>query len=360
MTMPIQRVIKKVSKVIPKVPKNISLHIALLVMSSERKNYASMARANGFTYEKVYIRKEDVQWRLDAHKEFLHALIKNLATKECPGFLIIDFTLLLKQFSEHIPSVTYDYDGVGKRVAKGFSAGFVFWSNGIVNIPFDYVLWLRKKDAGELYKKKTELAKELIMWAKQNGIPFAEVRLDGAFACVDVLRFLVAEGIHFTMRIPSNRVIETENGKHQLAKHPELRLQRNQKYKTIYASYKDISCYFTTHKRNGPNDTKEVVYIVSSLPRSPKEHVDAYDKRWPAEKCFRTEKQHIGLTHCQSTDINKQRLHVFSVMTAYAVLQCMKIDQQKKSLEEVIHPIRRQKIVQPLFQYLDLDETIMC
>jgi hypothetical protein len=360
MTMPIQSVIKKVSKVILKVPKKISLHIALLIMSSERKNYASMARSNGLAYEKVYIRNEDVQWRIKTYTNFLHSLIKKIATPENQGFLVIDFTLLPKQFSEHIPSITYDYDGVGKRVSKGFSAGFAFWSNGIVTIPFDYVLWLRKKDAGELYKKKTELAKELILWAKQHGIPFTEVRLDGVFANIDMLQFLVAEGIHFTMRIPSNRVIKTENGKHQLAEHPELTLQRNQKYKTIYASYKDISCYFTTHKRNGPNDTKEVVYIVSSLPRSPKEHVEAYKKRWPAEKCFRTEKQHMGLTHCQSTDINKQRLHVFSVMTAYAVLQCMKIDQQKKSIEEVLHSIRRQKIVQPLFQYLDLDKTIMC
>jgi hypothetical protein len=174
-----------------------------------------------------------------------------------------------------------------------------------------------------------------------------------------MLSFLIKEGLYFTIRIPANRIVTTEKGSYQLAEHPELQLQRNQKYKTIYASYKGLFCYFTAHKRKGQKGRYEVVFIVSNVKRTPKGHVKAYAERWPGEKCFRTGKQHIGLTHCQSRNADKQKFHVFCVMVSYAVLQLMKIDQKKQSVEEVLHPIRRQKVTDHLFEYLDLEATIM-
>ena len=359
MTTVVQSVIKKISKVILKVPKKISLHVFLLIMSKERKNYASMARENNIPYRQVYIEKEDAENYTKECMQYLQELIKSKATKDKPGHLIIDFTLLEKHFAQKIPSITYDYDGTKKRVAKGFSAGFVFWSNDEMTIPFDYALWLRKKDLGELYKKKTEIAQDLILLTQKNEIPIHEVRLDGAFASVDMIKFLIQKEIHFTMRIPANRVIETKTEKNQLAKHSELQMQRNEKFKTIQASYKGFTLYFTAQKRNACNNKKEIVFIVSDIKRTPKEHVEAYNGRWPGEKYFRTAKQHIGLTHCQSTNQNKQQFHIFSIMVAYAVLQCMKIDQQKQSIEEALHPIRRQKIMANFFEYVDLELTIM-
>jgi hypothetical protein len=131
MATSIQSVIKNISEVILKVPQKISLHVALMIMTSERKNYTSMARSNGLTYEQVYIANDHVNDYIDESVTFLHSLIKKVATKEKPGYLIADFTVLKKQFSEHIPSVTYDYDGADGRVSKGFSAGFVFWSKAL-------------------------------------------------------------------------------------------------------------------------------------------------------------------------------------------------------------------------------------
>lgn len=359
MSTAIQSVIKNIAEVTPKVSKKIALHIALIIMTPGRKNYASMAAANNISYGKSFIKKNDVTDFLYESEKYLRELIKNLATKEKPGYLIVDFSLLLKQFSKYIPGVTYDYDGVGKRVSKGFSPGFIFWSNGEITIPFDFILWHRKKDAGDLYKKKTDLTKELILLARKNDIPFVEVKLDGAFASIEMLKFLIQERIHYTIRIASNRVISTEKNTAQLAEHPELKLSRNQRYKTIYACYKGIFCYFTAHKRNGKNGTKEVVFIVSDLERSAKEHVKSYAERWPGEKYFRTGKQHLGLAHCQSTDAEKQRLHVFLVMISYAVLGLKRIDKREKSIEKVLHPIRSQKSTKELLGYIDLEPTLL-
>lgn len=359
MTTSIQSVLKNYSQVILKVPKKISLHIALIIMSRERKNYAAIARSNNVSYRTAYIKKEGINECLEESIKFLHSAIKNRATQANPGYLIIDFTVLYKQFSEQIPSVTYDYDGVEKRVKKGFSVGFMLWSDGVVTIPFDFSLWLRKKDAGELYTKKTDIVKMLIKLAQQYEIPFNEVRLDGAFATEDMLKFLIIECIHFTMRVPINRVVTSEDGEYQLTHHPKLAMRRNEKFKTIRAVYKGLLLYFTAHKRNGKRGTKEIVFIVSDLSRNPKEHVKAYDGRWPVEKSIRTKKQSLGLAHCQSTNPDKQRFHIFAVMVSYTVLQLMRIDEKKKSVEEVLHLIRRQKMTDLLLEYIDLEKTFM-
>jgi hypothetical protein len=354
-----QSVLKNITDVIFKVPKKISLHIALMLMSTERKNYTAIARSTGVKYHKVYVKKDDIDEYVEESVKFLHLTIKNRAAQAKKCFLILDFTLLRKQFSQHIPFVTYDHDGVEKRVNKGFSAAFTFWSDGEVTIPFDFSLWLRKKDAGELYVKKNDVVKQLIKLAQQYEIPFDEVRLDGAFATEDMIKFFVKERIHFTMRMPKNRVVKSSDEEYQLMHHPKLKMVRNQKFKTISASYKGISLYFTAQKRNGNNDTKEIVFIVSDLHRSAKEHVKAYEKRWPGEKFNRTGKQSLGISHCQSTNPDKQRFHVFVVMVSYTVLQLMQFDQQRQSVEEILHHIRRQKKIDVLFQCLDLEKTFM-
>lgn len=361
MATSIQSVLKNLSEVIHQVPSKISLHIALMLMSSERKNYASMARANNISYNRVYIRTDDEAEELVAVcTEFLQSLIKYIAAEKDAGYLIIDFTVLLKRFAECIPDVTYDYDGVTKRVEKGLSLALMVWSNGDVTIPFNIDFWLKKKDAGELYRKKTEIAQQLILLAIEHGIPVKEVRLDGAFASVDMMQFLLDRGIDFTMRMHSNRVVKSAQGEHKLSEQPKLKMKRNEKFKTIRASYKKIkNLYFTGHKRKCKNDESEVVYIVSSVKRKPKAHVEAYSQRWPVEKKIRTGKQHLGATHCQSTSKAKQKFHIFSVMVSYAILQLAKIDKRKNSVEEILHLIRRQKQYDVISRYIDLERTLM-
>ena len=66
-------------------------------------------------------------------------------------------------------------------------------------------------------------------------------------------------------RVPRNRVIRDKNASYQLQHHPIFQFKRNRKYKTIYGYYKGIEYYFTAQKRNGRNDTKEMVFIESNV-----------------------------------------------------------------------------------------------
>ena len=358
MTTAFQSVIKDIKKVTLKFSKTLTLHVGLLITTLERKNYSAMARSANLSYQKVFINSEDAKKVIPEIQIFLVDLIKKCDGLEKKGALLVDFTMLEKQYSEKIEGVTYDFNGVGKRVSKGFSAGFICWSNGVVNIPFNFTLWLRKKDAPELYKNKTELAKELISHALELEVPFAEVKLDGAFANPNMIEFLTKKKIGYSMRIPKNRRIESDGYSGQICNHPGLQLKKNEKYKTIKATYRDFECYITTEKRNGNKGKKEVVFIVSNVDQSPKEHVNSYAKRWPVEKCFRTSKQSLGLIHCQSTNSFKQQAHVFLVMALYSILQVMKFAKQKRSVEEVLNGIRRQKQLNFLREYIDWKQTI--
>ncbi len=101
-------------------------------------------------------------------------------------------------------------------------------------------------------------------------------------------------------------------------------------------------------------------YIIPLTLSLSQEYANVYGINFSkCEKYFRTGKQHGGLVHCQSINQDKQRFHVFSVMVAYAILQCMRIDKKKQSVEEILHPIRRQKTMADLFEYVDLEQTIM-
>ena len=344
----IQNVINIFSKVTQDISNKMMLHAALITMTLERKNYTSMARENKVPYDKIRLDVEEIPEQISACKKMLlekvHDRVK-ITGKE--GYFLIDYTMLQKSFAEQIEGLTYDRDGVTRRVQKGFSAGFCFWSDGEITIPLNFELWFRKKDAEDLYKKKSDQAMELILWAKEVGLPFSDVRADGAFSSEKVLAFLKNQGLNLTMRIAKNKKITTDKNLEEiaLAEHPELKLIRNQRSKTIKGCYKGISAYFTVQKRKKRGAKHEIVFIISTVERSAKEHIHAYGDRWPAEKYFRTAKQHLGITHCQSTDLAKQRFHIFSVMLSYTVLELTRNDKQESSIEIIIHSIRRQKIL---------------
>jgi hypothetical protein len=139
-----------------------------------------------------------------------------------------------------------------------------------------------------------------------------------------------------------------------------LQLKRNQKFKTVKASMKGMSLFFTARKRKGKNNTKETVFIVSRhRAATPKNTVRTYARRNNIEKFFRTSKQYLGLRDCQSTSLEKQRMHIFSVMLSYATLEILKVAKKKKNPEAIIAVLRRQKTPHLFHEYNFLVETIM-
>jgi len=287
---------------------------------------------------------------------YLIKLVNTLSKPGNKGFLIIDFTLIPKMFASIMEKLTRDFNGVEKRVDQGLSMGFAVWVDPINKwiIPLINEAWLSKKIAHELYVKKTIITQKIILKLK-NIVPFELLCFDGAFANLPMFDFLEANQLKYLMRVLKNRVVSNENATNQLAQHPDLILHKNRKFKTISATFKGHTLFFTAQKRKKKNGKKEVVFLVSNLPQAARDYVKMYKIRWKVEKFFRTAKQSLGLGHCQSISFDKQQAHISIVMLTYAHLQILQKFKQAENLEPIVKKIRFQK-----HSLHDLQKALIC
>ena len=296
----IQSVIKNEEKIISQVEQKSINYSRWLITTIERKNYLSISRCNDVDYKEVLLTEEEAEVSSEELQNKLLKMAKRFATRTNHGYLVIDFTLLIKSYSSSIDGVTYDRDGCSNRVEKGLSLGFAAWSNSQITIPVAFNNWRRKIELADSYKSKIGLAKEMILYLKEK-ISFETVLMDGAFASLEMITFCIGQRLYFALRIARNRKVCINGISEQLQYHPSLRLYKNERSKTVKGYYKGIELYFTAEKRKKKDGKWEVVFIVSNIDLPPKQTVNLYKKRNLVESCFRTKKQYIGLLDCQST-----------------------------------------------------------
>jgi len=348
---------QRVIKLFKNCTKKIIPYALVLTATSNRKTYSGIARSLDLEYLEFY---DYIKKCHDHHEKILETLclkVKKYQTRLNPGKIIFDFTRLAKDKDAKTPSTTWDRDGRINKVNKGFSVGFCVWTNGFITIPLSFCFWLNKQDAGDSYLSKKDLAKEVIKITKEK-LGNLEVVVDGEFATLEMLEFFSEEKIEFTARIACNRNVITNTGiKAQLKNHEQLRLRKNEKSRTIQARFGNRFYDFTAVKQKTRNSKKKIVFIISTIRRTPKEHVKAYSLRWRIERFFRTSKQSLGLEDCQSQKLQGIISHIFAVMLAYAAIEETRFAKKKKSPELVLG-ILKSKNNRPLFQqYADLVET---
>jgi Transposase DDE domain len=317
----------------------IITYIVSILTTVTRKNCSSMARENGIDRGIVNSIFENAQQNIKSLKECLALQAKKLIEKNpSKARLVVDFTQLLKPYSQKIENVSYDRNGCTNRPEKGITLGTIAVGTGDEFVPFNIGIWVQERVANEKYKKKTDIAKELIKGAIEL-FGLLEIRLDGAFSSEHFLRFLISLGIKFVIRIPSNRVVIINEVKGQLKK--IFRLTRNERAKLAKGSYKGIEDLdFVAEKRLCKNGEWETVYLVGNMDLSAKEYIQEYSNGAAIEKFFRTSKQYLGIGDCQMLNSDKQQAHIFSTFLAYVFASQQKIAKKKNSPEDIINSIR--------------------
>lgn len=341
------------------ISKQLKIYVLGILLSTKKKNCSAISRDINISKKQLYEVYKNTEDKAKSIKNILMKKAKNHQKKSLPSVLIIDPTIIRKWFAKELEGLSYDYDGVINKSKKCLEPVVAAWTNSKITIPLDFSFWINRRFI-EKYKKKTEIAEELIIKICAL-MQIDYVVLDGAFATKKMIRFFKESDINFCMRIARNRLIKSQKGTiEQLQKHPELKFKRNECHKTIKGFYKGMECFFTAHKRySKKRNSFDIVYIVSSLDISPREQAAAYGIRWNIEKMFRTMKQSLGLSDCQCIGIEKQQIHIYSVFLAYAKLEEEKIFKRKKSPEEILNPIRSQKTYLKQFEsYLGM-QTIM-
>ena len=214
-------------------------------------------------------------------------------------------------------------------------------SNGRFALPIDNLLLVQKEiDNPAEHKTKIELAQKLIDLLS-NSIDIICVVVDGLYASKNMIRSLNERKINFEMRFHSNRIItEGKDGKKvKVRDHRNLQLKGKRKSKTIKTNWDGIPIYVTAVKRTRKNSTI-IVYQVSNFKALARDHIRIYDYRWKIEMFFRTAKQSLGLTHCQSIKRSRQENHIFNVFFAYIILQFERKKYKLKSPEMALRRIK--------------------
>ena len=319
-------------------------YILALLISRGKKNCTSMSYELGIPHNHIYSFLDPKNFQEKAFKSYLISMVHIYATKENAGVFIVDNSQIVKLFSKKLPCVGYDFNSSMKLVLKGMSCVTAVWTNGKIVVPLSFDFWIRKKELPNdtKYKKKIEISIELIDEYKDI-IPFEYIALDGDYGNACFFDYLQKNKLKYSIRMPKSRIVSINRVETQLKNHKVFNFKKNEKYKTSKGSYKGNKMYFTAHKRNGPNRTKQVVFIASNIEGlTSKQHVQAFSLRWPIEKMFRTLKQSLGIKDCQSTSMQKQRAHIFATFMAFAKLEKQKIFKKKKSPEQVLKKIRFQ------------------
>jgi SRSO17 transposase len=315
---------------------NLQYPIALILSSESKKTCASLART-------IKINEHAIWRLLQANTEIkseLIALVHSTFGKNKKLYLILDDTIIAKIYSKYIEGSSNNYNSSSRGVEWGLCSIVALVTDGKVAIPINLRNWTQEEIAKEFYKSKVDLAKELIEETiKQINIDM--VVMDGLYAREDMIQWLNERNIRFEMRMHANRIVESECGEvAQLRNHNKLQLKNRQYAKTIRIKWKNIWLYATAIKRFNKYGDFQIIYQVSNYDAPAEKHKKVYKYRWKIEKFFRTAKQHLGLTHCQSRKLDLQINHQLNVFFAYTILQ---LEQKRKRLRTPEAALKRMK-----------------
>jgi len=275
-------------------------------------------------------------------------------------FLIIDDTLIKKIFATNMRGSGKFYDTKIGRCITAFRLITAMLSDGKVCIPIACSYLFTKELlnlCSERFLSKDEIAKTFIKTTiKLFPTKIIVLLADGLYATVELLKWCVENKISAEMRMHSNRVIIYKGCKMKLSELAEqlgVKLTGRQTARTVSVEWHGLSLEITIVKRVDKKDRESIVFQVSTYKAEPREHVKAYKIRWDTEKCYRTEKQSLGLGDCFSQDLRIQYNHVAATLLAYAFAQLERKKKKLKTPEDAIRAVKEKINSTGFKQFID-------
>jgi hypothetical protein len=258
--------------------------------------------------------------------------------KKC--YLCIDDTTLKKYYSQFIEGTSDQRDASSKTTGRSLCAIVGGLTDGKDFIPLDNEFWTSKEMAPDAYKTKIEIAIDLIRRTDKE--LYHTVLIDGLYASKQLIQWLIDQKIHFEIKFHSNRVVKLspDDKKGIIVRELfEKRLSKGRSTKLVY--WHGMQVYLTATIVYSIKRKPQIIYLISNINQSAKSHHKTYSKRWGIEKFFRTAKQYLGLSDCQSRKKVRQEGHVFAVFVAYANLV---LSQKRHKLKTPEEAIKRSKV----------------
>ena len=312
-----KKIVEEFSK---KIKKSFFYYVLGLILNKEKKTCMNIAKCFGVSHDFLYRFLSKTSFLIPLFPKLMISMVKYFS-KEKIGWLIIDDTTISKTFARCIEGVFEIFNTSLGKNDRGLCIVVIAWSNGNITIPLKFKWLFHKQIMGDQYKTKSELAIKLLLDCIYK-IKFRYVLLDAHYTTIKMMNFMSSQCIKFVGKFPRNRTIKTpDNVKAQLKNHPNLRLLCNNRTQKTTGLFSEMTLHFSCHKRPMKNGEYSYIYIVSNMNVKGKEYLKLYDGRWCIEMMFRTMKQSMGLTNCQSRSIDKQTVHINSIFFGYGFLQ---------------------------------------
>lgn len=315
--------------------------MALILSTNNKKTAEALSKVTGKSGDTTLriLEQKCATW-----EELITVAIAYFGTDKL--YVIFDDSLIEKMFSKFIEASGDNYDSSTGQTYRSLCTVVGMLSDGKNAIPVIHDLWIKKEVSPEgQHKTKVAIAQELILKIKEK-IQIKMVIMDGLYATYDMIKWCNANKILFEMRLHSNRkiVVDFDNPDETVKVNEceQLRLKGKRTCRTVKAMWHGEPIYVTAVKRFRKNDST-IVYQVSNANLSARDHARVYGYRWNIERFFRTAKQHLGLTHCQSRKQILQKNHIYNVFLAYTILQFERKKYKLKNPEAALHRIKRKR-----------------
>jgi hypothetical protein len=300
-------------------------YVAGLILNRKRRQVCTnIGEVLNVSHDKVYRALKKGSENTVFFDESIVKVIE-LIEQEKIGDIIIDDTGISKFYGPLIEAISGFYNTAIKKYDYGFKLFVIVWTCGNHTIPIGFKYFLSKEISGKEHQTKASIVKELIDGITPD-IKYNYLLGDGHFSTIEIMKFLIERNIPFIFKIAKNKKVLTADGiNKQIQKHPNFKMQRNQKSKVITIEYYGMVLHVSIHKFKNPKTLEwSYVYIVSNVLMIAKTYLQIYKKRWKIEVFFRAIKQDLGLGHCQSRHFKIQQAHTKAVFIAYIFLQYQK------------------------------------
>jgi hypothetical protein len=229
-------------------------------------------------------------------------------TESC---LIVDDTILDKQWSPKNELVHYHWSGNAHAVIRGISLVNLLATNSEDFIPIDYRVYEGK--ASKI--TKNDHFAQMLDTAKERGFKTRYVLADAWYGSVANLKKIASLGWKFIIGMKENRTVNVTQGTNVAVS--ALDWTKKQVHKVWLKDFGFVQVARIVFK-NG--DTRYVV--TNDLTLTDYTDIAQYSKqRWIIEEFHRGIKQTTGIEKCYSIKKQSQLTHIFSCFVAFVQLE---------------------------------------
>jgi hypothetical protein len=226
--------------------------------------------------------------------------------KKTQGVLVVDDSVLSKQYSQDIALTKWQYSGNEHKVVKGIDLVTLLWTDSSEHIPVDYRIYAPLTDG----KTKNQHFQEMIRLASHRGIQPEAIVFDAWYASVANLKTINKLNWTWVTWLRSNRIVD--KGEHIKEKTiPAEGLVVHLRAVGMIKVFKIVS-----------PKTGDIEYIATNkltMTKPDRERVTA--RRWNIEEYHRGLKQVVGIEKCQARNQRSQRTHIFCAILSFVALE---------------------------------------